>query len=425
LNATQQAAARDVAEVLAGRRAAARSGAAAAGIDPAMHTDLVAGTLRQLGPLRAVLDQLARRGRPERLLEAVLLVGLYQLRATRAAPHAVVGFAVEATRGLGFAHAAGFVNATLRRYLRERDALEAAMPATAQARWSHPAWWVARLEAELGEARAAGVLAEGNRHPPMTVRVNVRRGDVATARAALDAAGHGHDVTGPTALRLHRPVPTRTLPGWAEGRLSVQDRGAQYAAELLDAQAGDRVLDACAAPGGKAMHLLERADIALTALDHDAERLRQVAEQGHRLGLAPHCIAADATDPGRWWDGRAFDRILLDAPCSASGIVRRHPDAKWLRRESDLAQFAQQQGALLDALWGLLKPGGTFLYATCSVFDAENAHVVQAFTARHADARRAAMPCLPAPDGRLLPTAEHDGFFYALLHRLPSAPPGD
>jgi 16S rRNA (cytosine967-C5)-methyltransferase len=218
---------------------------------------------------------------------------------------------------------------------------------------------------------------------------------------------------GEAAVRLSRPCGVAALPGFAAGEVSVQDAGAQLAAPLVGARDGMRVLDACAAPGGKTAHLLELADIDLLAIDRDAQRVPRIAATLERLGLAAQVRAADAGDPDRWWDGRPFDRVLLDVPCSASGVVRRHPDIKWLRREADLAGFARAQSRLLAALWRVLAPGGKLLYATCSVFPEENDAVIDAFLARHDDARRLPLPGLGG--GQLLPAPEHDGFFYALL----------
>lgn len=424
MKAVQVVAAQRVAQVLAGHRLVE---APAPGLDAeaqAALRDLAFGTLRHLGPLRETLASLAQRGPPPPLVAALLLVALYQLGHTRAAPHAITGFAVDAVRDLGQPQASGFVNAALRRYLRERDALDRAARATAEGRWSHPRWWIERLHAELPDAQAAAVLDAGNTHPPMTLRVNRRRTSRDAEQAALAAAGIETTATGPSALRLARPLPMRLVPGHAEGRVSVQDRGAQFAAELLAPRDGERVLDACAAPGGKAMHLLETAAVDLLALDADATRLGEVQRQADRLGLhGLECRHADAGDVASWWDGRPFDRILLDAPCSASGIVRRHPDAKWLRRETDLASFARTQAALLAALWVALRPGGTLIYVTCSVFDAENAGVVRAFLSTTRDAAALVPSGLPSPDGRLFPTAEHDGFFHALLQRRSTPPP--
>jgi 16S rRNA (cytosine967-C5)-methyltransferase len=224
-------------------------------------------------------------------------------------------------------------------------------------------------------------------------------------------------VVGEAGLLLGRPVPVERLPGFFEGLASVQDLGAQQAAPLLDVRPGMRVLDACAAPGGKSAHLLELAAIELLALDSDAARLARVRENLDRLGLAAELKAADCRRLADWWDGRPFERVLADVPCSASGVVRRHPDIKWLRRDADIDGFAATQAQILEALWLVLAPGGRLLYATCSVFPEENALRVAAFAARHVDCRR--LPMGGAPERQLLPQAEHDGFFYALLEKRP------
>jgi 16S rRNA (cytosine967-C5)-methyltransferase len=249
----------------------------------------------------------------------------------------------------------------------------------------------------------------------MCFRVNRRRATSADFLKQLDAAGIAARALDDAAILLEKPVPVERIPGFGAGLCSVQDWGAQTAAGLLDVQDGMRVLDACAAPGGKAAHLLEAADLDLTALDADAMRATRITDNLQRLGLAATVKVGDARAVDAWWDGRSYDRILADVPCSASGVVRRHPDAKWLRRESDVAAFATTQKAIIDALWRTLAPGGKMLYATCSVFGEENAGQVEAFFGRHADARRLPMTL----DAQLhhLPDAEHDGFYYALLQK--------
>lgn len=405
----QRAAAGRVAEVIAGH-----SLAYAAGESDAMVRDLTYGTLRHLGTQRVILRTLAPRGVTEPGLEALLAVSLYQLQHTRAAHHTVVDQAVAAARAMGFDRAAGFVNAALRRFLRERDQLVALAHRDPEGRWSHPAWWIDRLRAEYPDD-ADGILSAGLSHPPMAVRPNLRRTTLADYRQRLSAEGIEAVDVAPAALLLPKPVPVRRLPGYAEGLVSVQDAGAQWAARLLAPSDGMRVLDACAAPGGKTAHLLESADIRLTALDADSARLDDARRNLDRLGLQATCIGADARRVKAWWDGVPFQRVLLDAPCSASGIVRRHPDARWLRRPGDVASFAVTQRALLDALWQVLEPGGTLLYVTCSVFRGENAEVVDGFLGSCEDARRLPATGLPSADGRLLPDASHDGFYYALL----------
>ncbi len=307
------------------------------------------------------------------------------------------------------------MNGVLRSFLRERDALLAAAGTNEVALQRHPLWWLARMRAEH-PLEWQTIVETGNGHPPMALRVNRRRSTAADFLRRLDAADIAAEARGDAGVLLAKPLPVERLPGFADGLVSVQDLGAQRAAPLLGAAAGMRVLDACAAPGGKCAHLLELADLDLTALDLDAQRMERVADNLRRLGLAAHLKVADCRDPAAWWDGRPFDRILADVPCSASGVVRRHPDIKWLRRESDIAGFAAQQAAILEALWQVLAPDGKLLYATCSVFAEENTARVDAFAARHDDCM--AGPLVGHPSGiEILPRTEHDGFFYALLEK--------
>jgi len=304
----------------------------------------------------------------------------------------------------------------LRNFQRRRAELEKLADERPSARWSHPDWWIARLQADYPDQWQA-ILEASLLHPPFTLRVNARRGDVAGYLQRLAEAALPAHQSGPDAITLEKAVAVHTLPGFDAGDVSVQDAGAQWAARLLDAQPGERVLDACAAPGGKTGHILERSEVDLVALDVDAARLARVQENLDRLQLKATLVEGDAAQPDAWWDGRPFDRILADVPCSASGVVRRNPDIKWLRRPEDIAQFAAQQAVMLERLWRLLAPGGTLLYATCSIFHEENDGQVQAFLARHAgDAERCSLP-EPLSDGPLLPDAEHDGFYYALLRK--------
>ena len=375
--------------------------------------DIVYGSLRQLGRLDAWLAALLERPLTDPQLGWLLRVALYQLAYTRAPAHAVVHNAVTAA-GQGWRR--GLANAVLRNFQRRRAELDAIADAQPSARWSHPDWWITRLQAEHPH-HWQGILEASLLHPPFTLRVNCRHGDVADYLRRLNEAGQPAHQTGPDAVTLERAVPVHSLPGFDAGHVSVQDAGAQWAARLLDAQPGERVLDACAAPGGKTGHILERAAVELTALDVDATRLARVQENLDRLRLAATLIEGDAARPDAWWDGRPFDRILADVPCSASGVVRRNPDIKWLRRPDDIAQFSAQQAVILESLWRLLAPGGTLLYATCSIFREENEVQVRGFLARHAqDAERCPLP-EPLSDGSLLPDAEHDGFFYALLRK--------
>ncbi|WP_035058827.1 16S rRNA (cytosine(967)-C(5))-methyltransferase RsmB [Andreprevotia chitinilytica] len=374
--------------------------------------DVCYGTLRQLGLLQRALDALLNKPLREPGLRALLLVGLYQLQFTRAAPYTVVDHAVKVAAHTGTGFGKGLVNAVLRNFLRQRDELIPELQKTPAGRWSHPDWWIAALKKAYPQGWES-ILTASNQHPPMTLRVNRRRGSAEAYQARLAEAGIETRALDDTALLLKHPVGVDQLPGFFDGDASVQDWGAQRAAKLLDVQDGMRVLDACAAPGGKTGHLLELADIDLTAVDADAKRLGRVTDNLSRLKLNATLKVGDAAKPAAWWDGKAFDRILADVPCSATGVVRRHPDIKWLRRPEDFASFATQQAQMLDALWPLVAPGGKLLYATCSIFPAENAEQANAFAARHTDAERLVLP----DDGQLLPNPEHDGFFYALFSK--------
>ena len=414
---TLAAASRVVARVLAGESLNTgldRSDAVPPAIRAAIQ-NLCYGTLRDFGAPDLILKALARRSLPERRVRALLLCALHELRHERRAPYTVVDEAVTACAQIGHAAARGFVNASLRNFLRRREAFEADATQNAVGRFGYPQWWIARIE-HAYPTMWQELLVAGNVHAPMALRVNCRKLDAEMYVAKLADRGIPASRRGRCGVMLGCPRGVDDLPGFAEGEASVQDLGAQLAAPLLDLRDGLRVLDACAAPGGKTGHILELVDVDLLALDHDAARASRIEANLERLDLRASVRVGDAGDLAEWWDGRPFDRILLDSPCSASGVVRRHPDAKWLRRESDLAGFAREQSRLLDALWQTLAPDGKLLYATCSVFPEENSVVVQSFAARQGDARRLSLPELG--DGQLLPTHEHDGFFYALLEKI-------
>ena len=376
--------------------------------------DLVQGTLRGYGRFPAITGALASRGTTDPLVDALLWCSLYALDCGRYADYTVVDQAVRACQALGKGPAKGFVNALLRRYLRERTSLASRLRAREEVRYQHPQWWIDSLRAAWPNDWMP-IVAAGNEPPPMTLRVNARRTTMDEYLARLRAGGLEATAVGPVALRLLTPVPVDRLPGFAEGDVSVQDAGAQRAAPLLDARDGMAVLDACAAPGGKCAHVLELRDVKMTALDADPARTARIRSNLDRLRLRATVLAADCTRPGEWWDGKPFDRILADVPCSGSGVVRRHPDIKWLRRPGDLGRFATRQGEILDALWRLLASGGTLLYVTCSVFPEENDAVVEAFCRRTPEAR-----LLELPDGlpsSVPPGPSHDGFFHARLAR--------
>jgi len=406
------AAADAIAQVRAGRSLSD----ALATLDPgsslrAAVQDLAYGTLRHLGLLDALLAELLRKP-VKPALNALLLAALYQLRARPASSHTTVDQAVRAVSRLEPA-AKGLANAVLRTYLRESDALLARCDSDT-AHYSYPQWWIDRVRAAWPQSWES-ILNAGNLHPPMTLRVNRRRLATAQYLAKLGERGIKGERVGAQAILLERPVPIESLPGFGAGEVSVQDAGAQLAAPLLDVRPGMRVLDACAAPGGKTGHILELADCALTALDSDPARAPRISDNLARLGFSARIVCADCASPAGWSDGGLFERILLDAPCTASGAVKRHPDIKWLRRESDIAQLAAIQGRMLDALWQQLAPGGKLLYATCSMFPQENAQTVESFLARSDGARR--LRLAEPEEGQLLPDARHDGFFYALLEK--------
>lgn len=394
--------------------------------------------LRHGGQAAALLELLAERA-PQALVAALLRAALPLLLdessdGVRYAPHTVVDQCVLALGLLKLPRSAsGFVNACLRRFLREKDDLLAELQDDMVARWNHPFWWIKQLRRDH-PLHWQAILETNNRPAPMTLRVNRRRQGRDAYLTLLQAHGMAGEPVGEDGIVLDRAQAVEKLPGWHEGWVSVQDAAAQLAAPLLLSGAAfptsARVLDACAAPGGKTAHLLECADLDVLALDVDAKRCERIHDNLERLGLLAEVRAADAGEPARWWDGRPFDAILLDAPCTASGIVRRHPDVRWLRRPSDVEQLAAQQARLLEALWPLLKPGGRLLYCTCSVFKAEGDEQIAAFLGRHTDAH-----ALPAP-GHLLPgstaepvksaindnpSGEMDGFYYSLLQKTPQA----
>lgn len=415
--------------------------AALAGVDASVRPGVQAllfQVLRQAGRAEALRRQLATRTPPP-AADALLCVALALCWNPEDAPYepfTLVNQAVEAAKNHAATRAqASFINGCLRRFLRERDELVATTDRDPVARWNHPRWWIDRLRKDH-PTHWEQILQANNTHAPMTLRVNQQKSTVAQYLSALGAMNLRANALGGMALALEQPVPVPQLPGFAEGWVSVQDAAAQHAAPLLlqglDVSRPLRVLDACAAPGGKTAHLLEmagaNAPLDVTALEIDATRSARIDETLARLGLHATVLVADAARPQDWWQqhcgGALFDAILLDAPCTASGIVRRHPDVRWLRRESDIAQLAALQAQLLKALWPLVRPGGRLLYCTCSVFRAEGDGQVQTFLANNTDAL-----LQPSP-GHLIPgkgdtteavpdnlSGDHDGFFYALLQK--------
>ena len=411
---------RSLTELLARVPPAARAGTQALSFE----------VLRRLGAAQAVRSVVASKAPPP-AVDALLVSAIALLwppaAGERAAypDHTLVDQAVHAAK-LRAPAAAAFINAVLRRFVREREALVAAAEHQPVGAYNHPLWWIERLKHDW-PAQWQALLKAANRHPPMTLRVNARRSNAVDFVQRLAAAGRAAQAVGSHTVVLGAPCPVTALPGFAEGEVSVQDAAAQRAAPLLIG-AGlppkARVLDACAAPGGKTAHLLELAELEVLAIDSDAQRLVRVQDTLTRLHLHATVKAADAAHPAAWWDGRPFDAILLDAPCSGSGVVRRHPDIRWLRRPEDIATLARLQTRMLDALWQLLAPGGHLLYATCSVFKAEGEQQIDAFLQRLGPAAARVDPAAP---GHLLPLPDNahanptaataDGFFYALIHK--------
>ena len=388
--------------------------------------------LRQLGRAEALRQQLATRPPPPDA-DALLCVALALIWTEEGAPytaHTLVDQAVEAAkRSEDTRHQASFINGCLRRFLRERDSLTAMTGTHPQAVWNHPQWWIDRLRKDH-PAQWQAILQANNTRAPLILRVNERKTTQAQYLRELSAINMVAFAAGKHGVVLAEARPVPSLPGFAEGHFSVQDAAAQMAAPLLleglapTGSGRPRILDACAAPGGKTAHLLELADCEVTALDIDAARCERITQNLQRLGLQADIRVGDAGRPDLWWDGRTYDGILLDAPCTASGIVRRHPDVRWLRRPGDIAQLAAVQARLLDALWPLLRPGGRLLYCTCSVFRAEGEHQAETFVTRHKDA------CFMPSPGHLLPLSEaretvfpdnlhgeHDGFYYAIFEK--------
>lgn len=396
--------------------------------DRALLQELCFGSLRWQPRLEAYLELLLDK--PLRAkdsdIQALLMLGLYQLIYTRIPDHAAIGDTVESARDLKKPWATRLANGVLRRFQRERQALEERLKDQPEFITAHPRWLLDSLERAWPE-QINSIVEANNSHPPLTLRLNTQKVSRARYLTQLAEAGIEAEPTrhSPAGIQLHSPRDPRDLPLFAEGLVSVQDESAQLAAMLLDLAPGQRVLDACCAPGGKTGHILELepALAQVVALDSDSRRLERVRENLGRLELEAQILCGDAGNPGSWWDGELYDRILLDAPCSATGIIRRHPDIKGLRSLDEIAKLAQLQARLLDQLWALVKPGGMLLYATCSVMPEENSRQIQAFVGTHLDVRCEPIEAdwgLTQEFGRqLLPEKDRqDGFYYAQLHKL-------
>lgn len=408
------------------------------GMDPrdaGFAKTLAYGVLREKLLLDWLLVQLLDKPYPPPPpVMALLAVGLHQIRSLHTAPHAAVGETVNAVDALEQPKARGLVNAILRRYQREAAALEERLPGDAATFHSYPDWLAQAITRDWGE-HAESVMEAGNQQAPLTLRVNRRLGTREAYLSRLEQAGMDASAlpAAPDGIQLAQACGVDQLPGFATGAASVQDASAQLAVDLLELHPRQRVLDACAAPGGKSAHILEREEVLLTAIDLDAKRLVRVRQNFERLGLAGVGFQADASQPESWWKGEMFDRILLDAPCSGTGVIRRHPDIKWLRRVEDVTRLAALQGQLLDALWPLLAPGGILLYATCSILRAEGEEVARSFLVRTPDAHEKKIePPARAPWGearsvgrRIAPGewngVDGDGFYYARLVKKATA----
>lgn len=386
----------------------------------AVAQDLSYGTLRFYGAIEALLDQLLQKPLEDAKLQCLLLVAIYQLQYDKAASHTVVDQAVKAASQSKKTWAKGLVNGVLRNFLRQQPGLVANLKDNEFATYSYPAWWVTKLKYQYPD-NWQSMLEAGNQHPPMTLRVNQRQISVADFVRKLEAEGILSQALGANAVTLVKPIPVDRIPGFSAGEASVQDYAAQVAGYALDLKDGQRVLDACCAPGGKTGQILELADVDLVAVDNDVTRIALTQSNIERLKLKATLLVGDAAKSVDWWDGKPFDRILADVPCTAAGIVRRHVDIKWLRREADIASFTKQQAQILPSLWQVLAKGGKLLYVTCSVFQEENQWQIDSFLKLHADAEQLPLDQplagLILNNGQLLPSAQHDGLFYALLQK--------
>ena len=427
---SQQIAADAVNQVLSGRNLTLALPAALAHFPDATPqqrgaaADLSYGTLRFYGETNAYLTCLLEKPLTDDRIYTLLLVAIYQLLHDKADAFTVVNQAVHAVsqfrKPAPKQWAKGLVNAILRNFLRKKDELAARLANTEVAAYSYPQWWINKLKTQYPDYWQA-MLVAGNQHPPMTLRVNTKKISIEEYLQLLERQDIEASHVGGQAVVLAKPAGVDKIPGFSDGIVSVQDYGAQLAACLLDIAPGLRVLDACCAPGGKTGHILELSDVDLTAMDSDAGRLQRVQENLSRLQLSADLLAADASSAD-WYNGKPFDRILADVPCTASGIVRRHVDIKWLRREADVASFTAQQAKILPNLWQLLAKGGKLLYVTCSVFNEENQKQVDNFLLQHPDAKQLPLPVdsfanLSQLNGQLIPSTAHDGFFYALLQK--------
>jgi 16S rRNA (cytosine967-C5)-methyltransferase len=380
---------------------------------------LAYGAIRFLGENQFFIRKLINKKITNKKIEALLCVALFQLNHDQSTEFTVVNEAVKAAKFINKSWAGSFVNGVLRNFIRQKDNLKAELKNDGEAFYSYPLWWIKLIKQEYNKDWES-ILLNGNKHPPLTLRINVRKINLKQYEEKLKSESIEYRILGDIALELTQPIPVEKIPGFIDGEVSVQDFGAQLAAQLLDLKDGQVCLDACSAPGGKTGHMLEMADIELVSIDQEKDRLHKVKENLERLELHAHLKCADLTAIKSWWNEKLFDRILLDAPCSASGVVRRHVDIKWLRRSRDIDIFAKQQKIMLQAMWQLLKKGGKLLYATCSIFPDENQRVIDDFIKEHSDAKEVKWSVdskYSKYENQLIPSENHDGFFYALFEK--------
>ena len=380
---------------------------------------LAYGAIRFLGENQFFIQQLIDKKITNKKIEALLCVALFQLNHDQSTDFTVVNEAVEAAKLINKSWAGSFVNGVLRNFIRQKEKLQKELKNDEEAFYSYPLWWINLIKQNYPKDWES-ILLNGNKHPPLTLRINERQTNLKQYEEKLKSEAISYRVLGNIALELTQPTPVEKIPGFMDGEVSIQDFGAQLAAKLLDLQDGQFCLDACSAPGGKTGHMLEIADIELVSIDQQKDRLYKVKENLERLHLHAYLKCADLTAVNTWWNEKLFDRILLDAPCSASGVVRRHVDIKWLRRPRDIEKFAKQQEAMLEAMWQLLKKGGKLLYATCSIFYDENQKVINHFIKEHTDAKEVKWSVdseYSKYENQLIPSENHDGFFYALLEK--------
>ena len=380
---------------------------------------LAYGAIRFLGENQFFIRKLINKKITNKKIEALLCVALFQLNHDQSTEFTVVNEAVKAAKFINKSWAGSFVNGVLRNFIRQKDNLKSELKNDDEAFYSYPLWWIKLIKQEYNKDWES-ILLNGNKHPPLTLRINVRKINLKQYEEKLKSESIEYRILGDIALELTQPIPVEKIPGFIDGEVSVQDFGAQLAAQLLDLKDGQVCLDACSAPGGKTGHMLEMADIELVSIDQEKDRLHKVKENLERLKLHAHLKCADLTGIKSWWNEKLFDRILLDAPCSASGVVRRHVDIKWLRRPRDIDMFAKQQKIMLQAMWQLLKKGGKLLYATCSIFPDENQRVIDDFIKEHSDAKEVKWSVdskYSKYENQLIPSENHDGFFYALFEK--------